>query len=216
MTGFHHRGTEDPEYGVWFFLTRNHTPKTKIPRRIWRRTVAQNGGLPYTQSMEEFIDALVRWLHLLAAVIFIGPQIFLAFVAMPALRSIEDARARQGAVRAITRGFGVLSGVALAALLVTGIYNYYQFEDLIDADNFPRYFFLIQIKLTLVTIVIALTVLHGAFFGRRLQQLQQSGASEAELAGARRWSMLASMLNLAASVVILLIAAMMSSDWSKL
>jgi uncharacterized membrane protein len=163
--------------------------------------------------VEEFIDGLVRWLHLLAAVIFIGPQIFLAFVAMPALRSIEDARARQSAVRAITRGFGVLGGVALAVLLVTGIWNYYQFETYIDADDFPRYFFLIQVKLLLVTVVIALTVLHGAFFGRRLQQ---SGASEAELASARRWSMIASMLNLAASVVILLIAALMSSDWSKL
>lgn len=178
--------------------------------------MARGSGLPYTQSVEEFIDGLVRWLHLLAAVTFIGPQIFLAFVAMPALRSIEDARARQSAVRAITRGFGVLGGVALAVLLVTGIWNYYQFEAFIDADNFPRYFFLIQVKLLLVTIVIALTVLHGAFFGRRLQQLQQSGASEAELVSARRWSMIASMLNLAASVVILLIAALMSSDWSKL
>lgn len=166
--------------------------------------------------MEEFIDGIVRWLHLLAAVIFIGPQIFLAFVAMPALRSIEDARARQGAVRAITRGFGVLGGIALAVLVATGIWNYYQFEDLIDADNYPRYFFLIQAKLLLVTAVIALTVLHGAFFGRRLQQLQESGTSEAELVRARRWSMIASMLNLAASVVILLIAALLSSDWSKL
>ena len=135
---------------------------------------------------------------------------------MPALRSIEDARARQGAVRAITRGFGVLGGIALAVLLVTGIWNYYQFEALIDKDNSPRYFFLIQIKLTLVTIVIALTVVHGAIFGRRLQQLQESGAPQAELASARRRSMMASMLNLAASVVILLVASLMSSDWSKL
>ena len=166
--------------------------------------------------MEEFIDGLVRWLHLLAAVIFIGPQVFLAFVAMPALRNVEDARARQDAVRAITRGFGVLGGIALAVLVATGIYNYYQFENLIDSDNFPRYFFLLQAKLLLVTLVIILTVLHGGMFGRRLQRLQEAGASDDEIAKARRWSMAASMLNLAASIFILLCASLMSSDWSKL
>jgi uncharacterized membrane protein len=166
--------------------------------------------------MEEFFDGLVRWLHILGAVVFIGPQVFLAFVAMPALRSLEDARARQGAVRAITRGFGVLGGIALAVLVATGIYNFYEFDALVDQDRFPRYFFLFQAKMTLVTIVIILTVLHGALFGRRLQQLQESGASEGEIAGARRWSMAASMLNLLASLFILLCAALMSSDWSKL
>lgn len=165
--------------------------------------------------MEAFVDGLVRWLHILAAVVFIGPQIFLAFVAMPALRSIEDARARQATVRAITRGFGVLGGIALAVLLATGIWNYYDADDHGYLD-FDRYFVLLQAKLLLVTIVIVLTVLHGAFFGRRLQQLQESGAPEAEVARARQWSMAASMLNLAASIVILLCGALLSSDWSKL
>jgi uncharacterized membrane protein len=165
--------------------------------------------------MEAFFDALVRWLHVFAAVIFIGPQVFLAFVAMPALRNVEDARARQGAVRAITRGFGVLGGAAIVVLLATGIYNYYEFDQLVDSDV-PRYFYLFQIKMTLVTLVIILTVLHGALFGRRLQQLQESGASETELAQTRRWSMAASMLNLAASIAILFCAALMASNWSKL
>lgn len=164
---------------------------------------------------DQLIDGIVRWLHILAAVTFIGPQIFLAFVAMPALRSIEDARARENTVRAITRGFGVLGGIALAVLLATGLYNYVQFRDLVDADT-ERYFFLFQAKMLLVTIVILLTILHGAYFGRRLQKLRETNASEAEIARARTWSMAASMLNLAASLFILLVAALMSSTWSKL
>jgi uncharacterized membrane protein len=170
----------------------------------------------YNRGMEELIDGLVRWLHILAAVIFIGPQVFLAFVAMPALRNVEDARTRQAAVRAITRGFGVLGGIALAVLVATGIYNYYEFESYVDSDSNPRYFFLFQAKMTLVTIVILLTVLHGAMFGRRLQRLQEAGASEVEVANARRWSMAASMLSLAASIFILLCASLMGSTWSKL
>lgn len=167
--------------------------------------------------MEELIDGLVRWLHILAAVIFIGPQVFLAFVAMPALRNVEDARARQAAVRAITRGLGVLGVGALAVLVATGLYNFYAVPEVdLFFDSRDRYRRLFEVKMLLVTIVIILTVLHGAMFGRRLQRLQEAGASEAALAKARQWSMAASMLNLAASIFILLCAALMSSDWSKL
>jgi uncharacterized membrane protein len=184
---------------------------------IWFAVVARRGPLAYNPAMsEELTDGLVRWLHVLSAVIFVGPQVFLAAIAMPALRTIDEARARQAAIRRITLGFGVLGGIALAVLLATGIYQYYQFESLIDNDRFPRYFFLIQLKLTLVTIVIILTVLHGMVLGRRLQRLQEAGAPESEIARARTWSMTASIVNLAVSSIIVLCATRMASDWSKL
>jgi hypothetical protein len=63
--------------------------------------------------------------------------------------------------------------------------------------------------------VVILTVLHGAFLGRRLQRLQETNASEAELAQARMWSMAASMATLVASIAILLCAAVLASLWSK-
>ena len=162
-------------------------------------------------------DALVLWLHILAAVVFIGPQVFLAVVAVPALRTLDDARARQQATRAITRGFGVLGGIALAVLIATGLYNYYSdsYNPLMDADAHPRYFTIMQIKLGLVTIVIVLTALHALVLGRRTQSLQESGASESELARARMWSMAASVATLAASIGILLCAALLASNWSK-
>lgn len=161
-------------------------------------------------------DALILWLHILGAVVFIGPQVFLAAVGMPALRSIDDVRSRQQATRAITRGFGVLGGAALVLLLVTGIYNYYQYDLYMDNDSFPRYFMTMQVKLTLVTIVIVLTALHALLFGRRLQALQESGAPESEISSARRNSMVASIATLAASIAILLCAALLGSDWSKM
>lgn len=161
------------------------------------------------------IDAIVVFIHVLAATVFIGPQIFLVAVAMPALRSLGDVKARQQATRAITRGFGALAGVALVVLLATGIWNYYEAEDagLLELD---RYSFVLMVKLTLVTIVIVLTALHGAVFGRRLQRLQQEGAGEAEIARARTFSMAASMATLAVSIGILVCAALMDSTWSKL
>jgi copper resistance protein D len=158
-------------------------------------------------------DAIVLWLHILAAVVFIGPQVFLVAVAMPALRSMADVEARQALSRRITRGFGMLGGTALAVLLATGIWNFY---DARDADKFDadRYFVALQIKLTLVVVVIVLTIIHGMVFGLRLQRLQEQNAPEDEIERVRRWSVLTSLANLAASVAILFFAAILASDWA--
>ena len=162
-----------------------------------------------------FWDAFVVFLHVIATALFLGPQVFLAAIAMPAVREVDDAAARQRTTRAITMGFGVLGGLALATLLATGIYNYYQNDQFMDSE-FPRYFTLMQVKLTLVTLVIILTVLHGAVFGRRLQRLQESGATPVEVAAARRWSLAASMATMLLTLIIVFCGVMISSDWSKL
>jgi uncharacterized membrane protein len=159
-------------------------------------------------------DAIVLWLHITAAAIFIGPQVFLAAIAIPALRGLDDARSRQQAMRAITRGFGILGGIALLVLLATGIWNFYDARDK-DLFDLDRYFVVLQVKLTLVTLVIILTALHAMVLGRRQLELQESGASEVEIARARTWSMAASIATLTLSLAILFCGALLSADWSK-
>lgn len=158
--------------------------------------------------------AIVLGIHILAAVLFIGPQVFLVAAAVPALRSIQDVKQRQEASRMMTGRFGWLGGAALLVLLITGVINYYHVSsDLHDTDA-TRYFVTLQIKLTLVAVVVVFTLLHGAVFGRRLQQLQERGASEAKLAQTRRWSMMLSMATLVASIIILFLAAVLGSSWA--
>jgi len=53
-------------------------------------------------------------------------------------------------------------------------------------------------------------------FGRQIQRLEESGASEADLETVRQRSTLLSIANLVASVLILLCAAVLASMWSKL
>ena len=160
-------------------------------------------------------DAINTWIHVLAAAIFIGPQIFLFVAAVPAMRTIADAQERQRVTRMVTTRFGWLGGAALVALLITGIINYYDAKDhgLLDID---RYLVILQVKLTLVALVIVLTGLHGGLVGRRLLKLQESGASEDEIARTRVWSVALSAANLLASLAILLCAALLDSDWSKM
>lgn len=67
---------------------------------------------------------VLRWLHLLAMAFFVGGQLFLAAIAVPAVRA-NSAPARLGVgdptLRAVARRFGVGTLFALALLLATGI-----------------------------------------------------------------------------------------------
>ncbi|MBI2724576.1 MAG: CopD family protein [Chloroflexi bacterium] len=159
-------------------------------------------------------EAVILIIHLIAAVIFVGPQVFLAAAVMPAMRGIEDVRQRAAVTRTVTTRFGWLGGGALLVLLVTGIINYQHAKDLGYLDV-NRYFIILQVKLTLVTIVVLLTILHGAVFGRRLQRLQAEDAPAERIADARRWSILASIATLAVSLAILVCAALLTSSWAR-
>jgi uncharacterized membrane protein len=158
-------------------------------------------------------NAIVLGIHLLAAVLFIGPQIFLIAAGIPAARTVSDLKQRGAAIRMMTGRFGWIGGGALLALLVTGMINYMHVKDEGDLD-FKRFFIVLQIKLTLVAVVVIGTLLHGWVFGRRLQDLQQADASEAEIAKVRRWSGMMSMVTLVASIAILFLAAFLGSTWA--
>lgn len=156
-------------------------------------------------------DAIVLWLHILGAITFVGPQIFLAAIAMPAIRDLEDARARQALTRQITRGFGIIGGGALLLLFLTGLWNFQVAQD-VGLFDLTRYFWTFNIKFMLFLTVVVLTALHAMVFGKRLRELQERGATEIELAQARQLSMMASMATLGLSLLIVLLAAMMGSS----
>jgi len=159
-------------------------------------------------------NAIILWLHILAAILFIGPQVFLVLAGVPAMRTIEDVQQRTAATRVMTSRFGWLGGGALAVLVATGIINYLHARDLGYLD-FQRYFVVLQVKLTLVALVIAFTVLHGAVFGRRLQALQAADAGAEEIARVHRWSLLLSVATLVLSIAIVFLAAILGSLWSR-
>ena len=83
---------------------------------------------------------LVRWLHLLAMGFFVGGQLMLAAVVVPALRG-ED----REPIRRVARGFGVGSAVAILVLVVTGSLMASHFHRWGDGD--------LHVKLGLVVLV---------------------------------------------------------------
>lgn len=90
----------------------------------------------------------IRWLHLVAMGFFVGGQLFLAAVVVPALRGAET----RPQLRAIARRFGAGTLVAIGVLLATGaaMASHY---GLWSSGT-------LHVKLALVALVAALVVWH--------------------------------------------------------
>ena len=75
--------------------------------------------------MEEIspIAILMRWLHITGAIVAAGGSIFALFAVAPALTGLEDG-VRKELHENIRRRFARLFMAAVAALLVSGFYNY--------------------------------------------------------------------------------------------
>jgi uncharacterized membrane protein len=92
----------------------------------------------------------VRWAHLIAMAFFVGGQLVLAAAVVPAFRGTEGAGREP--LRAIARGFGLGTLVAIAVLLVTGAAMASHYGDWDERA--------LQVKLGLVAVAAVLVVAH--------------------------------------------------------
>lgn len=111
--------------------------------------------------------SLVRFVHVTAAMGWVGGQLMLSGVVLPVLRDALEPRARVPLVRATAARFARVANYGLLpTLLVTGIalalHRSVRFGTLTE----PGYGRLLAIKLVLVVIAVALAVSHGAIARR--------------------------------------------------
>ncbi len=148
---------------------------------------------------------LAVWLHLTAAAVWVGSQLFLGLVAIPALGAVPDAPTRVALLAIITRRFGYLGWSALAVLAVTGLDRAARaFPDpsqLLTGDGYAR---AIALKLELGAAIILLTAVHTWAVGPRLLQAMQTGAETRPL---RRVSLALSTATLIASLAAFWVVA---------
>ena len=90
----------------------------------------------------------IRWLHLIAMGFFVGGQLFLAAVVVPALRGAET----RPQLRTIARRFGAGTLVAIGVLIATGAAMASHYGLWSDGT--------LHVKLALVAVVAALVVWH--------------------------------------------------------
>lgn len=159
-------------------------------------------------------EAINPWLHILAATVWVGPQVFLFVAAIPAVRTIADVKERARVMRMITTRFGYLAWGALVVLVITGIGNLYE-EQLDVGTLFDRNFGVIfQVKMTLVILTVLLTALHSFVIGPRMVRLQESVTDESQIASMRRASIIISAVNGLLALAILFCGALLASDFA--
>lgn len=154
------------------------------------------------------------WLHVLAATVWVGPQVFLFVAAVPAVRTLEDAKQRAQVMRVLTRRFGFLAWGAMVVLVITGIGNIYEHDldvDFLFDHNWGTIF---EVKMTLVILTVLLTAVHSFVLGPRLLDMQESVSSEAQMARARRLSMIVSGVNGLLALGILFCAALLDTTFA--
>jgi putative copper export protein len=106
------------------------------------------------------------WLHIIGAAFWIGGMLFLPLVLLPGIKDHPDRKRLLVATGLKFRFYGY---VALAMLLVTGLFNIY-FRGLTFSIQFffeSRYGTLVSLKILLFITMIIISIFHDMLFGRK-------------------------------------------------
>jgi uncharacterized membrane protein len=106
------------------------------------------------------VSLLVRWLHVLAAITWIGGMLFIALVLVPITRRLEDPALRTRLVHDIGLRFRTVGWIALGVLLATGLGNLWMHPTLLAS---PRFHW----KVGLVILALILSAFHDFVLGPR-------------------------------------------------
>ena len=159
-------------------------------------------------------EAVNPWIHIVAATIWVGPQVFMMVAAVPAVRTIEDMQVRTKVMRVITKRFNYLVWGALTVLVITGIANLYEHDLDVDQLFDLNFGVIFQVKMTLVIAAVILTALHSFVLGPRVLDMQESATDPSELAPVRRWSIIVSGTNGLIALGIVFCGALLSSSFA--
>lgn len=119
------------------------------------------------------LDAFLHWLHLMAAIIWIGGMIFAAIILQPVMRKSLTPEVRMPIYHDIGKRFKLIQLICLGVLIGTGLQKLWSLRTTPDIF-YSTFGAILGVKLTLVICVIALTVFHSYVWGPKLTALSQS------------------------------------------
>lgn len=162
-------------------------------------------------DLPPLLNAVILWIHLISAVIFVGGSYFMWMVLVPASYSLTtDESERTRIVGRIAKQFAKVVNPSLVVLVLTGLYNmtWYlgSFSDLL----YSYAGHLLLAKVGTVAVLVALLYVSNVYYGRRIVRLARDGKME-ELKAMRGKSRLVSFTNLGLMALILLLAAIMQT-----
>ena len=157
------------------------------------------------------VDAVVLWVHLFSAVLFVGGSFFMWIVVVPASHTLtEDEAERTRMVGRIAKQFAKIVNPALVVLVVTGLYNATWYLPSFGGLFSTYAGHLLLVKVSAVVTLIVMIYISNVYFGRRIMRFAKAGKLE-ELKALRRMSRVLSFANLGLMVFILLVVVAMQT-----
>jgi uncharacterized membrane protein len=157
------------------------------------------------------VNAVVLWVHLFSAVLFVGGSFFMWIVVVPASYTLTENEAeRTRMVGKIAKQFAKIVNPALAVLVVTGLYNVTWYLPSVGSLFNTYAGHLLLAKLSAAVALIVMIYISNVYFGRRIMRFAREGRLE-ELKALRRVSRLISFANLGLMVIILLFVVVMQT-----
>lgn len=110
------------------------------------------------------------FLHIVAALFWIGGMLFLTLVVAPFLKTIQDAKERSRIYQIVGKSFRLWGWVAISILVITGPVNLYlmgmPLSNLIDPSfHSTPYGKALDVKISFVVLIILTSLLHDFIFG---------------------------------------------------
>lgn len=146
---------------------------------------------------------ILIWIHISAAMFWIGGMLFFSIVLIPSLRKMPPAD-RAGLMSEIGRRFRLTGWTALGILLVTGLLRVYHLGLPLRMEGW------FGMKLALIALMISLTLLHDIVLGSRSIRISRSTAAPHRLQRTVRWM---ARLNLLVGLFIVLAAVYLARGY---
>ncbi len=135
----------------------------------------------------DVLRAVVRWLHAVAAVVWVGGSIFYLAVVRPSIGGGAPSEAMRSLELSINRHFRDLVDLSIIVLILTGVFI--TFDRLDNASVGALYFVVLALKLASFAAMAVLARDLGTRLGRRLRAWRRSSAVHASRPPATGWRM---------------------------
>lgn len=158
------------------------------------------------------------WLHILAAIVWIGGMAFLILVLVPAIRRPQYRGVAASLIRWTGLRFRLVGWVCMGLLLLSGTFNLaYRgvgWTDFWSGQLWQGSFgWILGVKLLLVAVILVASTVHDFFVGPRATSVLQQDPASTEAVRLRRQVTWLGRLNMLLTLVVVALGVMLVRGW---
>lgn len=164
-------------------------------------------------SLMALEQAIITWIHLVGASIWVGGSLFIAIVLAPLLKTMTPSvQERLKIMITVGRRFNKIAIPALIILIGTGIYNVHQMLLRPEYLFSTSYGTFVVIKIVLVVALIISFAVHVRIIRKEVEQkIMQKQLADAEIAKIRKKIIIVGEITVTISIAILFVAALLDA-----